>query len=224
MTDAIQPGSSPEPGGDEWNDEDLAFSEWMARPLRAPERLDVTFEARVMSAVHAEARAGGAPHARGARTRWWLRSRTLRISPVVGFAAAAGFAGIVLAAAEGARSLASRFRAADSSVMAEPQAPDTIYLVRFVFVDAAARSVSLVGDFNGWTKRATPMLTTSSHGVWTVSVPLAAGRHEYAFIVDDATGERWVADPFAAVVRDEFDTESSLVVVGAGEDTRLGTS
>jgi hypothetical protein len=37
------------------------------------------------------------------------------------------------------------------------------------------------------------------------------GRHEYAFIVD---GKRWTADPFAPPRSDEFDTSSSVIVVG----------
>jgi 1,4-alpha-glucan branching enzyme len=90
-----------------------------------------------------------------------------------------------------------------------------VHVVRFVLLDPAARNVSIVGTFNDWTRGATP-LARSEQGVWTVSVPLPAGRHEYAFIVQDAAGERWVADPFATPVRDEFNTESSVVVLGAG--------
>jgi 1,4-alpha-glucan branching enzyme len=50
-------------------------------------------------------------------------------------------------------------------------------------------------------------------GVWSVELPLRQGRHEYAFVVLDTTGERWVADPLAPRVRDEFGTESSVVTV-----------
>ena len=53
--------------------------------------------------------------------------------------------------------------------------------------------------------------------MWTASVHVTPGRHEYAFIVD---GERWVADPYAATVSDEFGTSSSVLHVG---DARHGS-
>lgn len=87
---------------------------------------------------------------------------------------------------------------------------DTVYMVRFVLADADAHTVSLVGDFNDWAKRATPLRAAKS-GVWTAQVALAPGRHEYAFVVD---GARWVADPAADQVADDFDTPSSVVTVG----------
>ena len=88
-----------------------------------------------------------------------------------------------------------------------------MHIVRFVLVDPQARQVSLVGAFNQWQRGAT-QLTSPRPGVWTVDVPLHAGRYEYAFVVQGANGERWVADPLGTVVRDEFGTESSVVSVG----------
>jgi 1,4-alpha-glucan branching enzyme len=86
---------------------------------------------------------------------------------------------------------------------------DTVTFVRFVFV-GQARSVTLVGDFNGWGGETTP-LTRSTSGAWTVSVPMPNGRHEYAFIVD---GTRWTPDPLAQTSSDDFDTKSSIISVG----------
>ena len=52
-------------------------------------------------------------------------------------------------------------------------------------------------------------------GVPAISVTLPAGRHEYAFLVEEASGTvRWMRDPFAPPVRDEYGTESSVVTVG----------
>lgn len=85
-----------------------------------------------------------------------------------------------------------------------------MYVVRFVLADARARTVSLVGDFNAWAKRATP-LRVAKPGVWSAQVALPPGRHEYAFVVD---GKRWVADPAAERLADDFDTPSSVVTVG----------
>jgi hypothetical protein len=66
--------------------------------------------------------------------------------------------------------------------------------VRFVVAVPGAERVSLVGDFNAWNLEATPLAATEEEGVWSVTVPLPAGRHEYSFVVD---GERWLPDPNA---------------------------
>jgi 1,4-alpha-glucan branching enzyme len=89
---------------------------------------------------------------------------------------------------------------------------DTVNIVRFVFADPKASSVQLVGDFNEWTKGATNLKPSGAPGVWTISVPLHPGRHEYAFIVN---GTRWIADPLATKSSDDFGTESSVIHVGS---------
>lgn len=202
----------PDPGGspEERNRDDNAFIERIAGPLRAQEQLDVTFEARVMSAINAEARAGHVPRtSRPLSIGWWSKPRTFRISPAGGLAWAAAFAGLVLLAGQVTRSLAGP--SAPESVAGA--ATDTVHLVRFVFVDATAEAVSLVGDFNGWSKGVTQLEPAGPRGAWSISLPLPPGRHEYAFIVEGPDGERWAADPFAALLRDEFDTESSVLVL-----------
>lgn len=184
-----------------------AFAERIAKPLRAPVRADATFEARAMSAVHAAAR----EHGTSATSRsWWLRPRMVHVSPLTTLALAAGFAALVLA-----RSWllsADRRDGQQSSAVAAKR--DTVHVVRFVFVDTSARSVALVGAFNHWEKGATLLRGTDDTGVWTVDVPLEPGRHEYAFVVYDENGERWVADPLGEPVRDDFGTESSVISVG----------
>jgi 1,4-alpha-glucan branching enzyme len=90
--------------------------------------------------------------------------------------------------------------------------PDTVQLMRFVFVDPRASTVELVGDFNAWTRGSTALKLSGAPGVWAVSVALTPGRHEYAFIVN---GTRWVADPLAVKTSDDFGTESSVIRVGS---------
>lgn len=85
--------------------------------------------------------------------------------------------------------------------------------VHFILVDGSAQQVYLVGDFNGWSKTQTPLVRAVNGSAWTVAVPLQQGRHEYAFIVSDEKGERWVADPLTRVHEDEFGTESSVVSI-----------
>jgi hypothetical protein len=191
------------------------FIESIAKPLRAPERVDATFEARAMSAVHAAARElpGGRLEVEvGSRqVSWWTR-RSVQLSPLASLALAAGFAGLVLAGAQLVDSISRR----PSPGSREPMAAvaDTVHVVRFVFVDAAARQVALVGEFNQWQKGATLLNASAAPGVWTVDLPLPRGRHEYAFVVSDDKGERWVADPTTLTHRDEFGTESSVITVG----------
>src|SRR5213595_2039251 len=62
----------------------------------------------------------------------------------------------------------------------------------------AARSVRVVGDFNGWDGRVHPMRSLGSSGVWELFVPgvEAGSRYKYELIAPD--GRRLLkADPFA---------------------------
>ncbi len=73
-----------------------------------------------------------------------------------------------------------------------------------------AKEVSLVGDFNGWDEKATPMVRRGEHGTWSARVPLAPGRHVYAFVID---GQKWLVDPLAPQVPDEGYGPANAVVV-----------
>ena len=62
----------------------------------------------------------------------------------------------------------------------------------FVFHDDTADTVSLAGDFNGWSQAATP-LTRNGSGLWSTEIVAPqAGRFEYKFIIN---GQRWIEDP-----------------------------
>jgi hypothetical protein len=88
-------------------------------------------------------------------------------------------------------------------------AASLVNLHQFVLVAPNAASVSLVGDFNGWSLGATPLERQGS--VWSVEVSLPPGRHVYAFVVD---GEEWVADASAPrAPEDEFGRPSSVILV-----------
>lgn len=182
-----------------------AFVARISDKLRAPVELDDTFEQRAMSAVRAAARENAGPVITRRRS-WWVR-RSVRLSPVSAFAMAA--------------SLAIFVATASFSVARRPLAVahvDTVHVVRFALADADARRVMLVGTFNQWSKDATP-LVAGENGTWSITVPLGAGRHEYAFVVQDANGERWVADRFGQRVRDDYGVESSVVSVGSSPST-----
>lgn len=84
-------------------------------------------------------------------------------------------------------------------------------VVRFVIEAPGASTVALVGDFNAWNVGATPLEATEREGIWTVTVPLPAGRHEYAFVVD---GVRWMPDPSAPRAgTSDFGPANSVVTV-----------
>ena len=75
---------------------------------------------------------------------------------------------------------------------------------------STAREVALVGDFNGWNERATPMVRRPNDGAWSAAVPLPPGRHMYAFVVD---GKKWLVDPLAPQVLDKGYGPANAVVV-----------
>lgn len=94
---------------------------------------------------------------------------------------------------------------------AGPAAPGTV-LVRFELMAPEASSVSLAGSFNAWSPAAITLVPSATPGMWTVTLPLSLGSHEYMFVVD---GRRWIADPTAhAQVDDGFGQTNSVIVVG----------
>jgi len=75
----------------------------------------------------------------------------------------------------------------------------------------AARSISVVGDFNSWDGRLTPMRSLGSSGIWELFVPGVAEGTRYKFEIRTQTGEmRMKADPFA--FESEVPPETSSVV------------
>ena len=191
-------------------DQDAAFAERVAASLRAPERAHPSFEKRLMEKVRVEGRGLYKAAATSPNSSWWRTEWIIRISPRGGVAIAAGIAAVVALSGIAVGSRISA-RSQQTSVAAAP-ARDTVQVVRFVFVDSGASNVALVGDFNEWTRGATQLKRSGAPGVWTVSVPLTPGRHEYAFIVN---GSRWVADPLAVKSSDDFGTESSVIRIGS---------
>jgi hypothetical protein len=183
------------------------FIERIAARLREPEHVHPSFEKRLMQKVMAEGPALYPVASRG--ESWWRKEQVVRVSPLAGLALAAGIAGIVSLTGI---AIASRLTP-DRPVVAAVAAPartDTVQMVRFIFVDSRASKVELVGDFNEWTRGATHLKRSGAPGVWSVSVPLSPGRHEYAFIIN---GSHWVADPLGVKSSDDFGTESSVIRV-----------
>jgi hypothetical protein len=89
-------------------------------------------------------------------------------------------------------------------------APPPLVTVRFVLVAPDAKAVSLAGTFNQWDAHATPLVRAGATGVWTATLSLPAGQHQYAFVVD---GQRWVPDPGAPTVDDGFGRRNSVLTL-----------
>jgi hypothetical protein len=191
--------------------QDAAFADRVAEPLRAPERAHPSFEKRLMERAHMEGRTLY-PVRSSSHSSWWRNERVIRLSPRMGVAIAAGVSAIIALSSVAVGSLISAHSQRTSQTAQAGIARDTVQLVRFVFVDSGAASVTLVGDFNEWTRGATELKRSGAPGVWAVSVALTPGRHEYAFIIN---GSRWVADPLAVKRSDDFGTESSVIRVAA---------
>ncbi len=171
--------------------------------LKEPVKIDPAFDQRVM----AEIQSGPSPSTWAGvfwRALAWLRSpRTVTVSPLGGL----GFATAVLVIAFVGRELASGN---------QPELPEVTMVqgsvVQFVIVAPSASDVALVGDFNDWNASATPLEVAADDRVWSVTVPLEAGRYRYAFLVD---GETWLSDPSAPPARDDdFGRPGSVVTIG----------
>jgi len=167
--------------------------ELIVQELQRPVRVDESFDRRVMVRVrrmHAERRSHLAAD-------WLGAAVNLTRRPAYAAALAAGVVAVITAGM-----LSSR--------------PETVATtgpipVQFVLVAPEARSVAVVGDFNNWGLGDTALVAENHNGVWSVSAPVPAGVHRYAFIVN---GKQWVADPTAPrAASDDFGQPSSALVV-----------
>jgi hypothetical protein len=159
--------------------------------LAAPQPPDLT--AAVMGAIEnleplAPPRRAGLL-ARIAASLWTPREVSLR--PAFALAGGAMIAMLVLFAS---------MRGGDPAVGTEQaggmQGPHLFVQFR---LDAAASRVQLAGSFTNWEPRYE--LRQAAPGIWTITVPLTQGVHDYAFVVD---GQQWVADPYAPQIGDGF--------------------
>lgn len=95
------------------------------------------------------------------------------------------------------------------------EAGDAIF-VQFRLYAPDAASVRLAGTFTGW--QPAHAMHETSPGVWTVTVPLPPGVHDYSFVID---GRNWVTDPYAPGIDDGFGGVTSRMALLAPDDSRL---
>lgn len=161
---------------------------------RRPVTLSGALEARIMTRVR------GRTTARWPRAWRWLSAPTIpRWAMLVPVAAAAALV-LVL-------------RTPQVGQTGKPQAMtgqrDSVY-VRFELYAPRASHVALAGTFNRWDAAATPLVRVGKDGMWTVTLALPSGQHQYGFLVD---GRNWVPDPAAPTVDDGFGRRNSVVSV-----------
>lgn len=88
------------------------------------------------------------------------------------------------------------------------QEPNTVRY-RFTVKAAQVREICLAGDFNQWKVCDAP-LSRVAEGVWSITIDLPRGRHEYMFVIDG----KWVTDPNAmGYSTDGFGNRNALLVV-----------
>ena len=161
---------------------------WLATVDRTPIVLSSNLDERVMAKV---------------RSRLPARTRVLdlrrRIRPwVLGAVAAAAAVLLMTLPRE------SRVRVPVGAIARAP------VHVRFVLYAPGAGRVAVAGTFNQWNADAAPLAPTRRPGLWTATLPLSPGQHQYAFLVD---GRHWVSDPTAPTVDDGFGRRNSVVAV-----------
>ena len=86
--------------------------------------------------------------------------------------------------------------------------------VRFTLQAPASSRVTVVGDFNDWDPKASPMVPGGRPGSWSIRLTLPPGRYRYSFLVD---GKRWMPDPSEPVaLGNDFDIPTSVITVMGG--------
>jgi hypothetical protein len=101
------------------------------------------------------------------------------------------------------------------SILMRTTDPTSQLYVQFRLQTAAA-NVQLAGSFTNW--QPTYQLHQVSPGVWTITVPLPQGVHDYAFVVN---GQEWVADPYAPGIDDGFGGTNSRLTLLLPDTPRL---
>jgi len=182
------------------------YVELIAREARRPVVSDQAARDRVMALVRAE------PVPR--RLTFWQRTlepRAFTFSPVTGALLAAGLVGIGVIA--GGLALDRDGRSVGQPPEAVAQQLPVSDTKVFVFLAPQASKVSLVGDFNDWDAAKAPLARVPNSGLWTITLPLPAGRHLYSFVVDGT----WMPDPAAPVAGDDgFGHTNSVRIVPKG--------
>jgi len=139
--------------------------------------------------------------------------RTPKIVTITPFKLAGAVAACVLVAALVFQLPAKRFESADQRTNLQ-LAP-----VIFSLADDQARSVYLIGSFNGWKPEGYEMKRDDRSSRWIVQIDLPPGEHEYAFLIDD---KQAISDPRAIFYKmDGFGSRNSVIYTSAPDENIL---
>lgn len=87
------------------------------------------------------------------------------------------------------------------------------YEVTFQVRAKGAQQVHLAGSFNGWSKDRDPMEDPDGDGTWQKTITLAAGRHQYKFVIN---GTQWRHDEENPLSDDDgLGGKNSVLALGA---------
>jgi alpha-amylase/alpha-mannosidase (GH57 family) len=89
--------------------------------------------------------------------------------------------------------------------------------IRFTYRGTAKKSVSVVGDFNGWNKEI-DRLTLSTDGTWSAVRPLKSGLYQYKFLVDETD---YVTDAGNPVLVDNYNRSAKNSAFVVTSDNRV---
>ena len=139
----------------------------------------------------------------------WLEQHPLLGWEVSGMAVAASVLFMVLAP-----SVPLPFQPAQSPYMkvaATNAGVAQVAHAKFSLYAPEAHTVTLMGEFNGWGSTRELSLRPQGKGIWTVEVPLPAGRYQYAFLID---GKDMATDPRAEQhVNDDYGRKNAVLTV-----------
>lgn len=154
-------------------------------------------EDRVMAEIEALPRPGALGRALG----WLLRPQPLRVPPAVAGLAFAAVVALLLVRGGGAPPPAG-------AGGGEGAAP--VVYVQFLYEAPGAASVSVGGDFDGWSG-SFELADADGDGVWSGRVPVRPGVYTYMFLLDGST---WVTDPGAERYTDDgFGNRNAVLAV-----------
>ena len=132
---------------------------------------------------------------------WQPREMSFRFRPVYGALAVSTVVALVGLSLNG-RALP------ESSTVAGVPVPAAQLFVQFRLQAPEAMTVRLAGTFTDWQPRYE--LHESAPGIFTITLPLSPGVHDYVFVVND---EQWVPDPHAPQVDDGFGGRNSRIAL-----------
>ena len=139
---------------------------------------------------------------------WTARRVSFQFRPAHGLLAAAALVALAVFWPMGSRS------SVDSGSLASPMVEPQLF-VQFRLQASDASTVRIAGSFSNWQPEYE--LHQAAPGIWTITIPLHPGVHDYAFIID---GQRWVADPYAQAVDDGFGGTNSRIALVPADDPR----